>query len=118
MTALQLIPAHDPRVMVHIDIPIEGRKKPLTFSVKRWEFQPSDRIDEYQAHLNSIFTESGELEQGRSGEMMIDWWIDNLPDIADADRKTLRALTAGERAQLWELWRDASKVDLGESEAS
>lgn len=118
MTTLQLIPAHDPRVMVHIDIPIEGRKSPLRLSLKRWEFQPADRIEAYQAYLKSIFTDTGELAEDRAGEMMIDWWIDNLPDIADADRKTLRGLTAGERAQLWDLWRDASKVDLGESEAS
>lgn len=117
MATRQLIPAHDPRVMVTIEVPVEGRKKPLVFTAKRWEFQPEQLIDDFQEHLSSaIDPETGVLREDRKAdEMLIDWWLDNL-DLADADE--LKKLTIGEREQLWNIWRAESEIDLGESEAS
>lgn len=120
MTNYSLIPAHDPRVMVTIDVPVEGRKTPIQFIARRWEFQPGNLVEEYQDYLKSaVDPETGAIAEGRSAdEMLIDWWIEHLPTIPDKDREALLALTAGERDQLWTIWREASKVDLGESEAS
>lgn len=117
MATRQIIPAHDPRVMVTIEVPIEGRKKPALFTAKRWEFQPEQLIEDFQEHIaTTVDPETGKLREGRKAdELLIDWWLDHL-DLADADE--LKKLTIGERNQLWEIWRAESKLDLGESEAS
>lgn len=119
MTVYSLVPAHDPRVLVTIEAPIEGRKTPAKFIARRWEFQPRHLIDEWKENVTSAYNADGTIVEGRDpDEMLIDWWIEHLPTIPDKDREPLLSLTAGEREQLWELWREASKVDLGESEAS
>lgn len=111
-----IIPAHDERVMVRIDVPVKGRKNPLKFIAPRFEFLPVDKARQFDDYVREIEDEEKKTGVQTPGPVVImNYWFKNL-DLKDAD--ALLDLTVGEKLQIFEMWQESSKVTLGESDAS
>lgn len=126
-----IVPSHDERVVVDIEIPRPGRAKSLRFKTARLDFQPIEvalKVDElWTAHVEWVQADAAK-RAGRDVEVPerpeidghtfrhpLEVWIRVL-EMEDADG--LCELTAGEREQIWKIWQDESEADLGESSAS
>lgn len=129
MSKFSIIPAHDPRVMVEIEIPRPGRRKSIWFRAARLDFQPADLITAYADDYAALgrWLESAQKSDkgadlegrptvdGHEFDHPLEWWARKL-EMPDADE--IAKLTSGERDQVWKIWQDQSEAALGESSAS
>lgn len=134
MSKFTIVPAHDPRVMVEIEIPQPGRKKSLHFTAARLDFQPAHLVEQYAAdyaRLQLWIEDQAAIAEGRRDDEHeplerptvngaefdhpLTWWAHAL-EMPDAE--AIAELTAGESAQVWSIWQRESETDLGESFAS
>lgn len=128
MSKHTIIPAHDERVNVVIEIPRPGKARAAVFSAARLEFQPPELVDRFAkdyerlrawAAASDAAEAAGEeydeprptIADGYEYDHPLGWWAYTL-GLKDADY--IANLTVGERDQVWEIWNDASKVSLGE----
>lgn len=113
--AFTIIPAHDPRIMVEIEIPQPGKKKNLKFIAPRFEFIDREKTQLFDDWVKKLAEDAGDEELVLTEEAMLNFWIEHL-DLDDAD--ALLELTRGEKRQIWQHWAEVSQADLGKLEES
>lgn len=134
MPEFEIIPPDDERVMCVFTVPRKGRA-PLTFTVRRMEYlspKENEEFDDWFVERTSpkpVVDDSGERVLDGEGEptYLPPEWL-GAPElclkaleyagVAKAKLAQVEKLTAGEKIQIWDRWREASQMTLGESPAS
>lgn len=130
MTKHVIIPAHDERVIVDIEIPRPGRAKSLRFKAARLDFQPAELVTRYAEDYAKLRNWVEAVTDGKDADELperplvggehefdhpLGWWAYAL-EMPDAE--AINNLTAGERDQVWRIWEEAAETPVGESSAS
>ncbi|ASN72811.1 hypothetical protein 7S6_12 [uncultured Caudovirales phage] len=108
--AFRITPAHDASIQIDFEVPIKGRQKPVTFSVPKIDYIAPETLEEYRRWFGV------EVEANRATERNCTLKLLELTKARNYD--LLAKLTDGELMEINRHWKDASRVDVGESSAS
>lgn len=116
----QIIPAHDERVQVTVEVPQKGKKKPIKFIAPRYEFVPPEKYEKFMDWFLNFDKEPDPKPEGWvkpviSDGQVFDQWVRILEQ---EDQEALLNLTLGEKIQIWGIWQEESAAPLDASEPS
>jgi hypothetical protein len=110
---VQIIAADDERTRIPFVVPIKGRR-PLKFSVPRFDFIPDDEAEEMEKEIEALGTETMSLRKYTRTVALL--MLKRF--VSEKDYKVLETLLVAQLDQIQQEWRENSQVSLGESEAS
>lgn len=131
MPKYEITPASSPDVKCEFTIPVAGAK-PIEFSVPRMDYIRNFDVDlaDWASKRMHKTNESGEILRDEDGKAIADDDAGEISDreviiaqlrIAGVNQKTiarLEKLTNGELSEVFKHWSEASRVSVGESQAS
>lgn len=111
------VPAQDdPRIMVHIPVPVKGRKTPLVLKVPRFDFLDEDQHDAMMTASSEVDEQNKDLPL-RKRQRLTD--LSALkPFLSQRDFGVCETLPAGQLQAIIIAWAAGSSVPLGELLAS
>jgi hypothetical protein len=111
---IQIVAVDDERTLVTFNVPIKGRK-PLEFSVPRFDFIDEDEFDSLTTELNKL-DEQEDLPARKKARLVALAMLKQF--VSDQKYALLETLKVGQLDQILAGWREHSQVSLGESAAS
>lgn len=134
MPKFEITPAHSPEIMCEFVIPRKGGA-PIEFSVPRMEYTSIDGNDKFDEWLQErmkpkpvldddgmpVLDDDGEpaMEQRETiTDREVSLKMLECAGVTATVLGKLAKITNGEIEQIWKAWNDASKVTVGESDAS
>lgn len=109
----KIVPAFDDSLKVGFEIP-QKTGDPIRFEVPRMDYLPRKVGEAYAAWIDEFYKDKEMLPVEA---LQIDWFMDNI-GLPKTIANKVKALTNGEKQQIFSVWNGESSISVGESEAS
>ncbi len=108
--------ADDPRIQVHIPVPVKGRKTPMVLRVPRFDFIDEPTYDECIAAIEAIEKEHADLVPRKRQRLIHLVWLKAF--VPPKDYEVCETLALGQLDAIMLEWSNRSSIPLGELLAS
>ena len=109
----KIIPAFDDSLKVGFEIP-QKNGEILRFEVPRMDYLPRKVGEAYAKWVDDFYNDNSMLPVEA---VQVDWFMDNI-GLPKSTANKVKALTNGEKMQIFKAWNNESSIAVGESEAS